>query len=120
MTSTSPTQGTTDQTALVVTINGTNFVDGLGLAAEINYNGTNAIAGTSVTFTSSTQISATFNLSGVTTNLGSAWDVKVTNPDAQEGTGADLFTIYRPDPTVSSITPSTGENTGSVSMRVSL
>jgi len=65
---------------------------------------------------STTQITCSFDLSGVTTNLGAAWDVKVTNPDTQSGTGNDLFTIYLPDPTVSSITPATGENTGSVSI----
>ena len=114
--STSPTKGTTADTALSVTINGANFVSGGGLAAEINFDAANPITGSSVTFVSSTQITATFDLSGVTTNLGSAWDVKVTNPDAQTGTGNDLFTIYRPDPTVSSITPSTGANSGSVNI----
>jgi len=116
VTSVSPTKGTTADSDLVLTINGTNFVSGGGLAAEINYNGANAIAGSSVTWVSSNQITAHFNLSGVTTNLGSAWDVKVTNPDSQTGTGADLFTIYRPNPTVGSITPNSGVNTGAVNI----
>lgn len=115
VTDTSPTKGTTDDAALVVTINGADFVSG-GLAAEINFDTANPIAGTSVSWVSSSQITATFDLSGVITNLGAAWDVKVTNPDAQTGTGNDLFTIYRPDPTVSAITPSTGEDTGSVNI----
>lgn len=115
VTDTSPIKGTTDDTALVVTINGASFVSG-GLAAEINFDTADPIAGASVTFVSSTEITATFDLSGVTTNLGAAWDVKVTNPDAQPGTGDNLFTIYRPDPTVSAITPDTGEDTGSVNI----
>jgi hypothetical protein len=116
VTSVSPAKGTTADTAILVTINGTNFVDGAGLAADLNFDGASAIAGTVVTWVSATQITAIFDLSGVTTNLGVAWDIKVTNPDAQSGMGSDLFVIYLPDPSVASITPDTGVNTGPVNI----
>lgn len=110
-----PNKGTTADAALAITnLAGTGFVT--GASVELNFNGADSIAATSVTVVSATQITCNFDLSGVSTNLGAAWDVKVTNPDTQSGTGNDLFTIYLPDPTVSSITPNTGENTGSVSI----
>jgi hypothetical protein len=116
VTSVSPAKGTTADTAIQVTINGTNFLDGAGLAAELNFDGPNAVAGTGVTWLSTTQITATFDLSGVTTDLGAAWDIKVTNPSARSGTGNDLFAIYLPDPSVVSITPNTGVNIGPVNI----
>jgi hypothetical protein len=116
VTSVSPAKGTTADTAILVTINGTNFLDGAGLAAELNFDGANAIAGTAVTWVSATQITAIFDLSGVTANLDAAWDIKVTNPDARSGTGNDLFTVYLPDPTVVSLTPATSINNGPVNI----
>jgi subtilase family serine protease len=111
-----PNRGTTADNALSVTITGTGFINGTGLAAELNNNGFTPIAGTGVTWNSATQITCTFDLSGVTTNLGGTWDVKVTNPDTQTGTGSNLFTIYRPNPTLATITPSSGLNTGTVNI----
>jgi hypothetical protein len=118
VTSISPNKGTTANNALPVTITGTGFINDSGLAVELNNGGATPIAGTSVTWKSATQITCIFNLSGVITNLGGAWDVKVTNPDAQTGTGNDLFTIFRPDPTVTSVTSQGGANTGPVSVQV--
>ncbi|MBA7565729.1 hypothetical protein ES708_07414 [subsurface metagenome] len=110
-----PGKGTTADTALSITdLAGTGFI--AGASVELNFNSADGIAATSVNVVSDTQITCTFDLSGVTNNLGAAWDVKVTNTDAQSGTGDNLFTIYRPDPTVTSITPNTGEDTGSVSI----
>ena len=114
VTAINPGKGTTADTALGVTITGTGLL--AGASVELNYDGADPVAGTSVVVVSSTQITCNFDLSGITTNLGLAWDVKVTNTDTKSGTGDNLFTICLPDPTVTSITPNSGENTGTVSI----
>lgn len=58
-------------------------------------------------------ITCSQNLSGKAVGV---WDVVVTNLDGQSATLADAFTIAYPAPTVTAITPSSGLNTGSVSI----
>ena len=111
-----PVSGLITESARTVTITGTGFV--AGAIVELNNNGATPVAGTSVTVVSPTEITCTFDLTGVTTNLNAYWDVKVTNPDTLTGTGANLFTVYRPNPSVTSITPNTGMNTGPVNVTV--
>jgi peptidoglycan/xylan/chitin deacetylase (PgdA/CDA1 family) len=111
-----PVKGTTVDNALLAIITGTGFISGDNLTVELNNDGASPIPGTSVNWVSDTQITCTFDLSGVTSHLGGKWDVKVTNPDSQTATGDDLFTIYRPNPTISSITPNSGVITGPVNI----
>jgi uncharacterized delta-60 repeat protein len=104
-----PTSGNTDISSLVVTIYGLNFAD--GATAELHYNDTENFTAISTNFISESELQGIFDLTSVTTHLGEAWDVKVTNPDTQFHTGEDLFTIYLPDPTVTGISPPSGTNT---------
>ena len=62
-----------------------------------------------------TKITCTFNLAGKTVGL---WNVTVVNPDGQEGSKVGGFEIINttPAPTVTGITPATGQNTTSISI----
>jgi hypothetical protein len=114
VTSVTPDKGTTADSILAVSIGGTDFSGDAGLAVEINHDGAAAIPASNINWINATLINCTFDLSGISADLGEKWDIKVTNPDSQTGTGNDLFSIYRPHPTVSSITPDSGINTGPV------
>ena len=103
-----PDWGTNDQTSFPVSIEGTCFED--GAAVELNFDGTEPIAGENVHVVGDTGIACAFDLSGVTTHLGAAWDVKVTNPDTTTATGLDLFTLYRPNAVVDRMDPSSGDS----------
>jgi uncharacterized delta-60 repeat protein len=109
-----PDSGNTETESLIVTITGTNFAD--GAIAELNFDDTDNFSATSTNFISSSELQCIFNLTGISIHLGEAWDVKVTNPDAQSGTGENLFTIYLPNPIVTAITPASGLNTGSIAI----
>ena len=61
---------------------------------------------------SPTQITCTLPISGA---IAGSWDVTVLNPDTGADTLAGGFTITAP-PTVTSITPSSGLNTGDVAV----
>lgn len=94
VTSISPSCGSTLQSALDVTVRGTDFI--AGASVELNFDGTNPITASNVVV-SATQITCTFDLTGVTTHLGEAWDVRVINSEAESATGENLFTIWQPD-----------------------
>ena len=70
------------------------------------------IIATDVVVVSDTQITCILPITGA--DPGS-WDVTVENADLTSNTLAGAFTITAP-PTVSSITPSSGLNTGSVTV----
>jgi hypothetical protein len=73
-------------------ITGTNFAGNLTL--KLKKSGQSDITATSVTVTSTTRIeTATFNTTSAATGL---WDVEVTNPDTQSGTGSNLFALHSP------------------------
>lgn len=82
-----------------ITITGTDFVSG----ATISVGGA---ACASVAFVSSTSLTCT-----TPTQSAGPKDIVVTNPDTQSGTGAGLFTFV-PAPTVTAITPSSGDVAG--------
>ena len=84
-------------------IAGTNFLSGATVTLQ---QGASTITATNVTVVSSSWISCTVDLAGAATGQ---WNVTVTNPDLQSGTGTNLFTVQPAlPPTVNSITPSTG------------
>jgi hypothetical protein len=99
VTSVSPNNGPTAG-GTAVTITGTNFVSG----ATVTFGG---IAATGVTFVSSTQIDAT-----TPAHAAGAVDVSVTNPDTQSGTLSNAYTYIDPAPTVTSVAPTSGPDTG--------
>lgn len=91
-----------------VTIVGTNFL----VTPTVTIGG---VALTSVTRVSATQLTATVPTS---INAG-ACDVVITNPDARSVTGSSAFTSYaNPAPTITSITPGTGANTGTTAVSI--
>jgi hypothetical protein len=98
VTSVAPSSGPTAG-GTAVTITGTNFVSG----ATVTFDG---IAATGVTFVSATQIDAT-----TPAHAAGAVDVVVTNPDTLSGTLSSGYT-YVPPPTVTSVAPSSGPDTG--------
>ena len=106
-----PASATTGTTVSITNLSGTAFRS--GATVKLTKSGSSDISATSVTVVSATQITCQFNLAGAATGT---WNVVVTNPDAQSGTLANGFTVINPAPTVTSITPSTGVNTSSVSI----
>jgi len=92
-------------------ITGTNFLSGATVRLS---RGTGTITATNVTVVSSTRISCTADLIGAATGQ---WNVTVTNPDLQSGTGINLFTVQAAlPPTISSITPNSGNRGWNVSV----
>ena len=71
------------------------------------------VTATNVTVVSPTKLSCTINLNGT---LPGSWDVTATNPAGGSSTLAGGFTVTAPAPTVSGITPSSGYNTGLITI----
>ena len=103
VTSLSPSSGRASG-GTAVTINGTGFQTG----ATASFGGS-ALTVTNVTATA---------ITGTTTaHAAGAVDVIITNPDAQSATCTGCFT-YVPPPTVSSVTPGSGQGSGGTSVTV--
>ena len=106
----------------VLTITGTNFVNGPPTVAFVElpsndvFGTPSSKAAASVTFNSSTQLTVT---TPSATNLG-AVDVVVMNPDFQTATRASGFTYSAtpPAPTVTAISPNTGSTAGGTSVTI--
>ena len=106
VTSIAPSVGSTGG-GTMVTITGTGFVAGSGLAVTIG-----GVAATGVTWVNSTTITATAP-AGTT----GAKNVVVTNPSTLSGTGTGAFT-YAVAPTVTSASPSSGTDAGGVAITI--
>lgn len=105
----------------VLTITGTNFVNGATVAfVELPSNnvfGTpSSKSAASVTFVSSTQLTATTP----SASSAGAVDVVVMNPDFQTATRASGFTYTTalPAPTVTAVSPNTGSTAGGTSVTI--
>lgn len=106
----------------VLTITGTNFVNGPPTVAFVELPSNNVFgtpsskAAASVTFNSATQLTVT---TPSATNLG-AVDVVVMNPDFQTATRGSGFTYSStpPAPTVTAISPNTGSTAGGTSVTI--
>jgi len=95
-----------------VTISCSYFQTLVTTSVKLTKTGESDINGTSVTVVNDTTITCNFDLTGA---AAGAWNVVVTNPDAQSGTLPNGFTVETvPPPTITSITPSSGVNTGTV------
>ncbi len=104
-----PNSAVTGSTVSITNLAGTGF--GTPATVRLARTGYSNISATSVVVVSTTQITCTFNLAGA---AAGAWDVVVTNPDAQTATLSGGFTVF--NPTITSITPNTAVNTSSVSI----
>ena len=99
ITSFTPTQGSASG-GNNVAITGTNFQNG----ATVSFGDTAAV---SVNFNSSTSLTATSPV-----HAAGAVSITVTNPDGQTATSPNTFTYLAPNPTISSVSPSSGSNAG--------
>jgi hypothetical protein len=111
VTSLTPASGPTGTTVSITNLAGTGFLS--GATVRLTKTGSSNITGTSVTVVSATQITCQFNLAGAATG---AWDVVVTNTDQQSATLVGGFTVLNPAPTVTAITPSSGNRGWPVSI----
>lgn len=112
VTSVSPTWGYWDQT-VTLTIIGSSFVNG----ATVKLQGPSGErAASSVAFGDSTQIAATINLASPQNANPGLYSVTVTNPDGGQVQLPAVFEVKLPPPTITSITPNTGLNTGPVNV----
>jgi photosystem II stability/assembly factor-like uncharacterized protein len=101
VTSISPGTGVAGWTVKVTNLAGTGFQ--AGATVKLSMSGQGDIAATGVNVQSDKEITCDFDLTGA---AAGAWDVVVTNPDAQEGRLAGGFTVNNPAPTTSGLSPS--------------
>ncbi len=87
-----------------------------GATVKLTRSGQPDIAATGVNVVSASQLTCNLNLAGA---AAGAWNVVVTNPDAQSGTLPNGFTVMQgTGPAIISIVPNTGVNTGTVSVLI--
>ncbi len=111
VTSITPSSGVNTGTVHITNLAGTNFQT--GATVKLTKLGQMDIPGTSVTVVNSNTVTCDFDPTGAATGQ---WNVVVTNPDSQSGTLPNGFTLNPSPtaPTVTSITPGSGPNTGTV------
>ena len=97
--------------ALPITINGTNFRTGVTVTIT---NGTTNKTVTG-TLTGSTIIKCTLPLAGLQIGL---YNVTVRNTDGSNVTRPDAFTLSNPAPMITTLTPASGYNTGSLPVAI--
>ena|GEM_PF-7107304 len=98
-----------------VDITGTDYMNTTDRDLVVTLSKTNQpnITATSVNLISSSHISCILPITGADTGI---WSITVQNHDGQTGALSDGFTILAPQLSVTSISPSTGVNTGSVTI----
>jgi PGF-pre-PGF domain-containing protein len=109
-----PTSGENTTTTSITNLAGTGFYG--TPTVKLTRTGYSDITATGVNVISATKITCSFNLLN---QIPGAWNVVVINPDTQQGSLSKGFAITNSSvtaPTVSAITPSSGENTGSLSI----
>jgi hypothetical protein len=113
VTNITPNSGSNDGTVSITNLAGSNFQS--GATVKLTRSGQPDINATNVVVVSSSRITCDFDLTGATPG---AWNVVVTNPDSQSDTLSNGFTVNAPSaaPTVTSITPNSGFNDGTVSI----
>ena len=108
-----PSTGQNTTIISITNLAGTNFVS--GATVNLTMSGQANITSGAVTVVGPTNITTTFDLTGA--KVG-AWNVNVTNPDGQEGSLVNGFSVTNitPAPTVTGITPNSGQNTTIISI----
>ena len=106
----SPPSATSGST-IALTVSGANFT--AGAAVTLSLTGQSTITATSVVVDSSAKITCNLALTGAVPGL---WTVTVTNSDGRSGSLPSALTIAYAEPTVTSITPSSGINTAAVTI----
>ncbi len=110
-----PDTGVNTTTIAITNLAGANFNTTVKPTVKLNRTGYPDIVASGVDTTSSSRITCTLDLAG---RAAGQWNVVVTNPDGQSGTGSSLFTITAPDPApiVTGITPNTGVNSTTIAI----
>lgn len=109
-----PPIGTRGTTVSITNLAGTGFLS--GATVRLNRTDSSAIPGTNVVVASATQITCDFALpAGATVGT---WDITVTNPDMQNGTLANGFTVMAAAPVVTGISPNSSLQTTPVLVSV--
>ncbi|MHB8164417.1 MAG: PGF-pre-PGF domain-containing protein, partial [Methanoregula sp.] len=108
-----PSSGQNTTTVSITNLAGTGFSG--TPAVNLTRAGYSNITATAVTRVSASKLTCTFDL---TNKMSGTWNINVTNPDGQQGVLLNGFTITNttPAPTVTGITPSSGQNTTTVSI----
>nr|WP_320161589.1 PGF-pre-PGF domain-containing protein [uncultured Methanoregula sp.] len=106
-----PTSGLNTTSIGITNLAGTGFYG--TPVVNLTRVGYNNITATGVTLVSANQLTCTFDL---TNKIPGTWNVNVTNPDGQQAGLLNGFTITNvtPAPTVSAITPTSGQNSTSI------
>ena len=104
-----PSSGTNDGVVSITNLAGTNFRS--GATVSLKKEGESDIPGTGVNVVSSTKITCSFDLTGAAVG---PWGIYIANDDGQTDTLAGGFTVEYLPPTVASISPSSGNNLGTV------
>ena len=105
MSSITPSTGVNTGPVAITDLEGTAFVN--GATVTLTRTGEADIVATGVTVVNSTTITCTLDITAAAAGL---WNVTVENTDFQSATLIDGFNITNPAPTVTSLTPSEGEN----------
>jgi hypothetical protein len=106
-----PGSGVGPGTVNITNLGGANFQP--GATVRLSKSGQADINATNVVIVNAGKITCTFDLTGA---AGGAWDVTVTNPDGRSGSLPSAFTVAFAAPTVTSITPASGNNDGVVNI----
>jgi|GEM_PF-3462186 len=111
VTSITPNTGANTGVVHITSLAGNNFQ--AGTTAKLQKSGQPDIPATNVQVVTTAKIECNFDLTGA---AAGTWDVVVTNLDTKSGKLTNGFTVTGtgPGPTVTSITPNTGPNTGPI------
>ncbi|MCX5784960.1 MAG: IPT/TIG domain-containing protein [Elusimicrobia bacterium] len=111
LSSVNPTSGLNTGSVTGAQLGGSYFIS--GAIVKLTKTGQSDIAVTGVVFVGPAQLTCTFPITGAVPGL---WNVVVTNSDGQTNTLSNSFMVNAPYPTVASIDPSSGTNTGSLNI----
>ncbi len=109
--SVTPNSATNNGPVSITNLGGVNFQP--GATVRLSKAGQTDINATNVVVANAGKITCTFDLTGA---AGGAWDVTVTNPDGRSGSLPGAFTVTFAAPTITSITPVSGNNNGPVNI----
>ncbi len=107
LSSVSPGSGVNDA-SVKVSLFGQAFEKGASIKLT---SGANTIVGTSVETVNAKEMNCLFRLNGATPGL---WNVMLTNPDGQQSTLTNGFSVLSPAPTFGKISPTKARNTADV------
>lgn len=111
ITSITPNTARNDGPVSITDLSGRGFLG--GASVRLKRNGYPDIVAQNVSVINLNKITCDFPIGGASTGT---WNVEVSNPDGSYSTLSNAFTISYPPPSIASITPSQGTNTGDVNI----